>query len=516
MPAYSTPGVYVNESQLQNLTPALSGGTAAVFFGEAARGPVEATLVTDWPSYRRLYGELNNDYDLGYAVYHFFANGGRNAYVVRVAASAAVAASSSTGVQYNPDGQGDSKMFDVDAKNVGAWGNDLTVQIEALSTEGGAATSGLAETADGVHGTFTVVVKLDGTEVERWPAVSLDPAANRYVSTIINTYSEYVEVSNVSTADADASRTYTVTAYAFTTGADGTLADTDYVSAIDAIDLVKGNLLLNAVGRDGSTVINGLLSKASERGDSFVLIDPSLTAADVATTKSEASTFASASNGGYGAIYAPALKMVDPAKTGPGAVRDTYPCGAVAGVIARTENQRTVAKAPAGYAADVRGALGTVYRLSDDDIGSLYDYNPYINSFKTIPGAGVVVYGSRTLATTTADKFIPVRRTLNYVKSSLKDITSFAVFEPNNELLWERLTARVGGFLGNFYRLGGLKGQTSREAFYVICNSSNNNTSSIDQGIVNIEVGIALQYPAEFIVINLAQWSGGSNTVESL
>ena len=208
--------------------------------------------------------------------------------------------------------------------------------------------------------------------------------------------------------------------------------------------------------------------------------------------------------------------MVDPAKTGPGAVRDTYPCGAVAGVIARTENQRTVAKAPAGFAADVRGALGTVYQLSDADIGELYDYNPYINSFKAVPGAGVVVYGARTMATVTADKFIPVRRTLNYIKSSLKDITAFAVFEPNNELLWERLTARVGGFLGDFYRLGGLKGKTSREAFYVVCDSTNNNATSVDQGIVNVEVGIALQYPAEFIVINLAQWTGGSNTVESL
>lgn len=516
MATYSTPGVYVNEKPLQNLTQQPTGGTAAVFFGEAYRGPEEARLITDWPSYRRVYGELENAYDLGYAVYHFFANGGRNAYVVRVAAAAGVEASIANGVLYDPDGAGDAKMFDVDATSKGLWGNKLTVLIEASNQEGGSAVSGLTETTSDAHGTFTVVVKLDGTEVERWPAVSLDPASSRYVATIVNNYSEYVEISNVSTAGPNASRTYTVTAFAFTNGADGTVATSDYTSAVDKVDLITGNLILNAVGQTSSTLITALLSKAESRGDSFVLIDPSLTAADVATTKTESSTFASASNGGYGALYAPALKMVDPAKTGPGAVRDTYPCGAVAGVIARTENQRTVAKAPAGYGADVRGALGTVYRLSDADIGELYDYNPYINSFKAIPGAGVVVYGARTMATTTADKFIPVRRTLNYVKSSLKDITSFAVFEPNNELLWERLTARVGGFLGDFYRLGGLKGKTSREAFYVVCDSTNNNTTSVDQGIVNVEVGIALLYPAEFIVINLAQWTGGSNTAESL
>lgn len=516
MATYSTPGVYVTEKPLQNLTQQPTGGTAAVFFGEAARGPEEARLITDWPSYRRVYGELNNTYDLGYAVYHYFANGGRNAYVVRVAAATSATASVANGVLYNPDGVGDAKMFDVDAKSKGTWGNGLQVFIEASAQEGGSAVSGLTETTDDAHGTFTVVVKLDGSEVERWPAVSLDPASSRYVSTIVNNYSEYIEVSNVSVAAPNASRSYTVSAFDFSLGTDIAVADSDFVSAVDAVDIVKGNLLLNAVGQSSSTLVTALLTKAESRGDSFVLIDPSLTASDVSTTKTESSAFASASNGGYGALYAPALKMVDPAKTGPGAVRDTYPCGAVAGVIARTENQRTVAKAPAGFAADVRGALGTVYQLSDADIGELYDYNPYINSFKAVPGAGVVVYGARTMATVTSDKFIPVRRTLNYVKSSLKDITAFAVFEPNNELLWERLTARVGGFLGDFYRLGGLKGKTSREAFYVVCDSTNNNATSVDQGIVNVEVGIALQYPAEFIVINLAQWTGGSNTVESL
>jgi len=50
----------------------------------------------------------------------------------------------------------------------------------------------------------------------------------------------------------------------------------------------------------------------------------------------------------------------------------------------------------------------------------------------------------------------------------------------------------------------------------VVCNTTNNTTTSIDQGIVNVEVGVALQYPAEFIVINLSQWTGGSNAVESL
>lgn len=505
MPAYTTPGVYVSESALSSLTPTLTGITAAVFFGEAERGPTTATLIQDWTTYKRIYGELKNAYDLGYSVYHYFANGGRACYVVRVAASDADTASLD-GFPYEPQGGGNaSPLFDVEAISDGAWGNAVTVQVVA----------GLISTDATSHGTFTVIVKLDGTEVERWPEVTLNPDGNRYVQTVINTYSNYIKLTNVSEVDPDPSLVWDDTAYSLANGADGTVADSDYVASLGLIDGLSGNLILNAVGKTSGTIVTAVVNKAASRGDSFVVIDPEKTDDDLTATQTTAATFGGQSNGGYAAHYAPALKMVDPGKTGPGAIRVTYPGGAVAGLIVRTEVQRSVAKAPAGISADIRGALGTVYPLSNDDIGTLYDGNPYVNSFKAIPGAGIAVYGARTLAKTTSDKFIPVRRTLNYLKSSLKDLTQFAVFEPNDENLWSRINVITSSFLANFYRDGGLKGQNASEAFYVICDSTNNTETSIDQGIVNVEVGVALQYPAEFIVINLSQWTGGSNAAES-
>jgi phage tail sheath protein FI len=114
------------------------------------------------------------------------------------------------------------------------------------------------------------------------------------------------------------------------------------------------------------------------------------------------------------------------------------------------------------------------------------------------------------------DKFVAVRRTLNYLKSSLKEITAYAVFEPNDERLWNSITMNVSGFLGDFWRSGGLKGASAGEAYFVVCDSTNNTVTSIDNGEVHVDVGVAMQYPAEFIVINLSQWSGGSNAVDSL
>jgi len=584
------PGVYVSESALSSLAPATTSGTAAVFYGTAERGPQVATLITDWASYKSTYGDLKNEYDLGYAVYHYFANGGRSCYVVRVTAEAGVAAGTdSAGVAFYPRGflsadltatsasvsltdnvatvvtdaahgiiVGDTVTvsglttnalnatdvvvtavptadsfsyaltaadvastadttgtatvtaasrtyvaFDVDAISKGVWGNDVTVSVTLDQRVSPTST---------VHSTFNLSVTYEGVEVEKWVSLSIDPNDSRYIVNYVNNYSKYVRVSNVnpSAPSPTSSETFVTGGVTLSSGTDGTVQTSDYQRDVDAIDTIRGNLILNAPGR--TDVVTDLITKAINRGDSFVIID----SAEGADTVNELQATPWSSTSSYAAYYGPMLKMVDPAKSGVGAIRNTYPGGAIAGLYVRTENQRSVAKAPAGFNADIRGALGTVGVFSDSEIGTLYDGSPHLNVLKPVAGAGVIVNGARTLARSAPDKFIPVRRTLNYLKNSLKELTEFAVFEPNNEALWRRLNTVVAGFLAEFYREGGLRGTTPGESYYVVCNSTNNTAVSIDQGIVNIEVGVALQYPAEYIVINLSQWTGGSNAAESL
>lgn len=500
MPIYSTPGVYVNEAPLSSLVNAIPGGTHAVFFGEAERGPITPVLIQDWGTYLATYGPLSDQYDLGYAVYHYFANGGRGCYVNRVVNAGATAATCAA-VPYYPTGQGgaSSSLFTVDAVAPGTWGNSLTVQV----------TAGHLEPSDDVHGTFNLIVSLNGVEVERWPELTIDPDGSRYVSAIINTYSKFVRVSNVSTAAADADLEYVTSVLPLTGGTQSAVADADYVDALSNLDGIRGNLILNAVGQTSATVVSAVVSKAQSRGDSFAIIDPSKTAATFSDLTSLASSFAGFSAGGYAAHYTPCLQMIDPSKTGSGAVRTTYPGGAVAGIIVRSEVERTVAKPPAGLSADVRGALALSVPVTEAQIGELYDGTPQVNTFKVIPGAGVTVAGARTLNKLNPDKFINVRRTLNYLKYNLKELLEFAVFEPNDSNLWDSINLRVSGFLADFWRAGGLKGANAAQAFYVKCDSTNNTLTSIDQGIVHVEVGVSLSYPAEFVVINLSQWTGG-------
>lgn len=507
MPKYSTPGVYVTEAQLSSLTTNTVGGTAAVFFGEATRGPSAATLVTDWTTYKALYGDLTSSSDLGYAVYHYFANGGRNAYVVRVTAAAAAAAFK-LAVPFYPTGSGNASasLFRADAISPGAWGNNLVLNTSA---------GNVVPTAT-AYGTFNLTVTYNGTEVERWTELTLDQNGSRYVAAVVNNYSKFIKVSSVTAASTNAAMEWNATNQSLSAGSDGTIADSDYTASLTKLDVVDGTLLLNAVGKVSSMVVSAFAAKAQSRGDSFLIIDPSPTDTDFAGLQATAANLNSITGAGYAAHYTPMLKMVDPAKTGPGAIRTTYPGGAVAGLIVRTETERNVAKAPAGYAADIRGALGFSVNLTDAQIGTLYDGTPQVNSFKAIPGGGIVLFGARTLNKTNPDKFISVRRSLNYLKYNLKSLTQFAVFEPNDDNLWNQINLAVSSFLTEAWRSGILKGERSGDAFFVVCDSTNNTPFSRDNGQVNIQVGVALQTPAEFIVLEISQWTGGSNTVESL
>ena len=186
------------------------------------------------------------------------------------------------------------------------------------------------------------------------------------------------------------------------------------------------------------------------------------------------------------------------------------PCGAMAGVMARTDSGRGIWKAPAGLAAGVAGATGGAYPTSDAVSGAL---NPFgINVLRSFPGAGLVVWGARTLAGADVRndpfKYIPVRRLTDYIEASLYLGTQFAVFEPNDPILWGQLRLAVTGFMRGLFRQGAFQQSASlaeSDSFFVTCDDSVNPQSEIDAGRVNVVVGFAPLKPAEFIVITITQ-----------
>ncbi|MBC8132501.1 MAG: phage tail sheath family protein, partial [Deltaproteobacteria bacterium] len=208
------------------------------------------------------------------------------------------------------------------------------------------------------------------------------------------------------------------------------------------------------------------------------------------------------------AVFFPRLKQPNILKGGQ--VEVFAPCGAVAGIFARTDSKRGVWKAPAGLEANLIGVPELSVGLTDDENGEL---NPKgINCLRAFPTGGRVVWGSRTLRGDDglADeyKYIPVRRTALFIEESLFRGTQWVVFEPNDEPLWAQIRLNLGAFMNNLFRQGAFQGKTPREAYFVKCDKETTTQNDIDLGIVNIHVGFAPLKPAEFVVLKIQQIAG--------
>lgn len=521
---YQTPGVYVREVPAQTQVTVQPTVTTAVFLGSALRGPSNPTLITSWSNYTTVFGPLSNDYDLGYAVYNFFANGGGTAYVSRVANADATSSSVtfSGTVSSTP-----TTLFALTAKSVGTWANSTAADngLRAIITfdRNNSTATGTSATITAAT-LFSLSIVYNGLEVERWQELSLDPTSGRYVKDVLNLFSSYVTcgtpvvlASGASMVVTVVTDTYATASTAFTAGSNGTAPSTDNDAATLWYNVLNGNggslqgygniknpLLINFVGQTTKVIVDKALLYASERGDSFVIIDCGKSD-DYNTANSR--DYGTSTTKPYGAAYFPALVMGDPARSGPAALRTCFPGGAVAGAYVRSENTRGVAKAPAGYSLDIVNVYGLAANVTTTQEATLYNTKG-TNVFRALPGGTFVINGARTLSTARPDKYITVRRSLNYIKALLEAQTAFAVFEPNDSRLWDSINNRLSALLTGFWASGNLKGTSPSEAFYIVCNSTNNTPATIADGFVNVEVGVSLLSPAEFIVININQWSG--------
>jgi hypothetical protein len=212
------------------------------------------------------------------------------------------------------------------------------------------------------------------------------------------------------------------------------------------------------------------------------------------------------------ALFFPRLRQPNPLNDNQ--MEDFGPCGAVAGIFARTDTQRGVWKAPAGLDATLLGVPQLSVPLNDAENGEL---NPLgINCLRSMPPAGRVVWGARTREgddrLTSEWKYIPVRRTALFIEETLFRSTKWVVFEPNDEPLWAQIRLNIGAFMHSLFRQGAFQGRTPQEAYFVKCDKETTTQNDIDRGIVNIIVGFAPLKPAEFVVIKLQQMAGQIQT----
>ena len=200
----------------------------------------------------------------------------------------------------------------------------------------------------------------------------------------------------------------------------------------------------------------------------------------------------------YAAMYHPWLQMYDA-----GSRRAAFfpPSGAMAGIYARSDNERGVHKAPANEV--VRGCTGLScnYNNGEQDI-----LNPMgVNLIRAFPGRGIRVWGARTISSNGLWKYLNVRRLFIYVEESIKANTNWVVFEPNSEILWSRVTRTIETFLATCWRDGALAGSSPEQAFFVECGPTTMTQDDIDNGRLICQIGIAPVKPAEFVIFRITQ-----------
>ncbi|HUR04618.1 MAG TPA: phage tail sheath subtilisin-like domain-containing protein [Nonomuraea sp.] len=205
------------------------------------------------------------------------------------------------------------------------------------------------------------------------------------------------------------------------------------------------------------------------------------------------------------ALYYPRVRQADPTAEGR---LGTFPgCGVVAGVMARTDATRGVWKAPAGLDASLSGVADLAINLTDAENGQLNSLG--VNCLRTLPVAGRVVWGARTLrgSDQMGDeyKYVPVRRLALYIEESLFRGIQWVVFEPNDEPLWAQIRLNVGAFLQNLFRQGAFQGSTPRDAYFVKCDRETTTVNDVNNGRVNVHVGFAPVRPSEFVVLQIQQ-----------
>lgn len=485
------PGVYIEEvsSGVRTITGVAT--SIAVFVGWAPRGSVErATRVTSFPDYERACGGLDVRANLGYAVKHFFDNGGTDAYIIRIAHSTATTAACAIG------------PLTIKASSPGKWANTLQVRLTRRPAP------------DDARFRLDVIDPANGNAVlESFADLSMVPADPRFVEAVVNGRSAFID--NLDATTTATPTDATVSIGATTAGDDGTVigpGDNAFITALtarfatggiaDRIDLFN---LICVPGLIDATTIGGLQTVARRRR-AFLIVDCGEN--DTVATVPNSLTNLTGNDAPNSAFYFPWVLAADPRKDG--AIRAFPPSGFVAGIMARTDAQRGVWKAPAGSEASLGGAIGLATVMSDAENGQL---NPKaINCLRSLPVYGNVVWGARTLHGDNDRgsewKYVPVRRMALFLEESLYRATQWVVFEPNDEPLWAQIRLNIGAFLQGLFRQGAFQGKTPREAYFVKCDRETTTQADINLGIVNIHVGFAPLKPAEFVVLRIQQIAG--------
>jgi uncharacterized protein len=393
-------------------------------------------------------------------------------------------------------------------------GNFITIQSEsglvhAYSMEGVANPTTIQSFE------FTLTDTSPPNVPEVWQNLSMDPRHSHYWGAVVN--SLYISLALPSTPDTNTPPNNLPGTLATTNLAGGTadnplsLGLTQYQQALTAMVPLTDVELVCVPDRTDQAVQQAVIAHCELMMDRFAILHTAQGLAPDAAMGSPLMLQRAwcASTNGYAALYYPWILISDPNSSSGGTML-VPPSGHIAGIYNRTD-AIGVQTAPANQ--PIIDALGLEVNVDGTTQGLLNVAG--IDVSRIFPGQALpLVWGARTTATNTAWTYINVRRLFIYVETSLKYGLLPYVFDTIDQSLWKTLNRTITDFLTRVWQAGALFGTTAAQAFYIEIDAENNPPDLMAQGQLNITIGMAPTYPAEFIIVQIGIWQGGSTVTE--
>lgn len=486
----NAPGIQATVNSRPIGQPAPAQGSDSLFIiGWALFGPVRTpTLVTSWNEYVNKFGGFHANSEMANAVYLFFKNGGRRAWIVRESVdgtapflnlndrAGAPVATLKIAAKF-PSLLTDIKYTVAAGEITGTV--DLTVESASL---------GIREVFKNFKITLTQS-EADAIGAGNSPLYSIER---------VNNQSHLVVLTNLNSATvAPANLPALATAVALTGGADDISDITSLETALATLSELYGPGQIAAPGFISATA---LLITHAETFKRIAIVE----IPETSETNAELITLRATLDSAYAAAYyPPRVQMRD--FRGSGQLKSYSPVGAVAGIFARAEQEIGIHKAPANYRlAEVVGWDAATFGSMNEAQREFLNEKQF-NAIALLPEQGVKVYGARVLKSYGRITAIHEQRVLNAIYYRLKRSLQEFIFQPANEQLFRELRSVCAQYLRELYRNGALYSPTGSEddAFRVICDATNNQPEMLQQHRVSVDVWVHLVGMAEMILLNI-------------
>lgn len=485
----------------------------AAFLGQSRRGPVgEPVRLESWNDFLGAFGPPDGRHVTPYALRGFFENGGRTAWLIRVAGPACPAGAMWTVGELVDGGWAPGAparggfgyaRYRVVAASPGGWANNTRVSIRFR--------------ASSVAGPPVVGIRVSapGEPVESFPDVPPALVVERLSeSRLVRLVPEGPAVPPTATTP-----TGPLTAewdLVLVGGADAPPGRDDYARAIDTqADLPEPALVaLPDLGADlaepeRTDTVLALLGAIEPLRDRLAVLDlpegdpPGGSAAGPSADAAVAWVQRLVDAGDQAllraaAVYHPRLMVPDPLGGAGDPLRAVPSCGHVVGLIARLDAERGAHHTPAN--AVLLDAVDLESHLPEPQQVRLFEAG--VNLLRCAPGRGLRVWGGRTLATLPGARFVAHRRLVHLLVRAIRRIADPLVFDVNGPELRLTLVRGITSVLLAAFRSGALAGSRAEQAFRVKCDEENNPPGQ-DPGLVICDVEVAPATPMEFIQLRL-------------